>query len=361
MRKYYLDNIRWGTILLVVLYHVIYMFNHVATAGVIGPVTNVHGQDTIQYLLYPWFMVILFIISGMCSRYYLERHSDKEYLRARTRKLLVPSTIGLFVMGWIQGYLNMAISGAFDTIPDTVPVFILYPIMVVSGTGVLWTIQVLWICSLVLLLIRKLEKGRLLKLGERTPIWIVLMLGVAVWGSAQILNTPVIAVYRFGIYIFSFLLGYYVFSHERVTDQLVRYSIPLMIVAVLLGGFYTYRYYGMNYAVEPYVNCPLAIAYAWVACLAILGCMRRWGNRTGRFAVFMTKRSFGLYVFHYLTLSATAYVLTRYTQITGGWLYIVTAVAAYGGGLALNELLSRIPIVRWCVLGIKKEEKRVSR
>lgn len=170
MRKYYLDNIRWGTILLVVLYHVIYMFNHVATAGVIGPVTNVHGQDTIQYLLYPWFMVILFIISGMCSRYYLERHSDGEYFRTRTRKLLVPSTIGLFVMGWIQGYLNMAISGAFDTIPDTVPVFVLYPIMVVSGTGVLWTIQVLWICSLVLLLIRKLEKGRLLKLGERTPI-----------------------------------------------------------------------------------------------------------------------------------------------------------------------------------------------
>lgn len=75
----------------------------------------------------------------------------------------------------------------------------------------------------------------------------------------------------------------------------------------------------------------------------------------------MTKRSFGLYVFHYLALSSTAYVLTRYTQITGGWLYIVTAVAAYGGGLALNELLSRIPIVRWCVLGIKKEEKRVSR
>ena len=57
MRKYYLDNIRWGTILLVVLYHVIYMFNHVATAGVIGPVTNVHGQDTIQYLLYPCLLV----------------------------------------------------------------------------------------------------------------------------------------------------------------------------------------------------------------------------------------------------------------------------------------------------------------
>lgn len=36
MRKSYIDNIRSLTILLVVLYHVIYMFNHVATDGVIG-------------------------------------------------------------------------------------------------------------------------------------------------------------------------------------------------------------------------------------------------------------------------------------------------------------------------------------
>lgn len=100
MRKHYLDNIRWGTILLVVLYHVLYMFNGVMTDGVVGSVTDFHGQDVLQYILYPWFMVILFIVSGMCSRYYLEQHSVREFFRARTRKLLVPSTIGLFVLGW---------------------------------------------------------------------------------------------------------------------------------------------------------------------------------------------------------------------------------------------------------------------
>ena len=54
MRKVYIDNIRWITVALVVIYHVIYMFNHVATDGVIGPVTAFHGQDALQYLLYPW-------------------------------------------------------------------------------------------------------------------------------------------------------------------------------------------------------------------------------------------------------------------------------------------------------------------
>ena len=36
MRKLYIDNIRWITVVLVVLYHVIYMFNGIETFGVIG-------------------------------------------------------------------------------------------------------------------------------------------------------------------------------------------------------------------------------------------------------------------------------------------------------------------------------------
>lgn len=144
MRKYYLDNIRQITILVVVIYHVIYMFNGIATAGVIGPFYEKQYQDGLQYLLYPWFMILLFIIAGMCSRYYLEIHSIRDFVRARTRKLLVPSTIGLLVTGWIQGYINMTISNAFDIMPDTIPGFFMYFIMVLSGTGVLWFIQMLW-------------------------------------------------------------------------------------------------------------------------------------------------------------------------------------------------------------------------
>ena len=190
MRKPYIDNTRSLTILLVVLYHVIYMFNHVATDGVIGPVTAFHGQDALQYLLYPWFMVILFILSGMCSRFYLEKHTEKEYIRARTRKLLVPSTIGILVFGWAQGYFNMAISHAFDNIPETIPEPVLYLILCVSGTGVLWTIQVMWILSMILLLIRKLEKGRLSVLAEKAGILTALLLGILIYGSAQILCIP---------------------------------------------------------------------------------------------------------------------------------------------------------------------------
>nr|WP_294688534.1 acyltransferase family protein [uncultured Anaerostipes sp.] len=96
-RRIYLDNIRWVTVCIVVIYHVIYMFNGVQPFGVIGAFEKHQLQDAFQYLVYPWFMALLFVVSGMSSRYYLERHNTKEFIKDKTRKLLVPSTIGLFV------------------------------------------------------------------------------------------------------------------------------------------------------------------------------------------------------------------------------------------------------------------------
>lgn len=355
MRKYYIDNIRWMTIVLVVVYHVIYMFNSMETSLVIGPITRFHGQDVIQYLLYPWFMVVLFLISGMCARYYLEKHTDKEFIKARTTKLLVPSTIGILVMGWMQGYISMASVNSLDTLTGT-PAPLKYIILCVSGTGVLWTMQVMWILSLVLVLLRKMEKGKLLALGAKTNLVVLLLLGIAAWGAAQILNAPHIVVYRFGIYGFSFLIGYYVLSHENVTDQLTKICIPLTAIAAVLGVAYAYLYFGQNYATAPVMNCPLAVAYCWIACLGIIGGMKKYYNKTNSFFSFMTGKSFGLYVFHYLTLSATAYVLTEYTTVPGIVVYLLCAIAAFAGGILLYEMISRIPFIRWCVLGIRKEK-----
>ena len=116
MRKTYIDNIRWITVVLVVIYHVIYMFNGVTLFGVIGPFSDHQPQDMYQYIVYPWFMLLLFVVSGMSARFYLNGHTDREFVRSRTRKLLVPSTIGVLVFGWVLGYYNTVIGGGFESI-----------------------------------------------------------------------------------------------------------------------------------------------------------------------------------------------------------------------------------------------------
>ena len=45
--------------MLVVLYHVIYMFNGIETFGVIGPFSDVQYQDAFQYIVYPWVYAVV--------------------------------------------------------------------------------------------------------------------------------------------------------------------------------------------------------------------------------------------------------------------------------------------------------------
>lgn len=50
-RRIYLDNIRWITVCIVVIYHVIYMYNGVQPFGVIGPFKEQQLQDAFQYFV----------------------------------------------------------------------------------------------------------------------------------------------------------------------------------------------------------------------------------------------------------------------------------------------------------------------
>ena len=53
-RKHWIDNLRWVTVLLVLLYHVVYFYNNKGVFGGIGGFGDgPQYQDVIQYILYP--------------------------------------------------------------------------------------------------------------------------------------------------------------------------------------------------------------------------------------------------------------------------------------------------------------------
>ena len=358
MRKHYLDNIRWMTVVMVVIYHVIYMYNAEGIAGVVGKITDmeVQYQDILQYIIYPWIMILLFIVSGISSRLYLDRHTDKEFIKSRTTKLLVPCTIGLVAFQFIQGYVNASIGGAFLNNAG-VPFFVKALICIASGIGVLWYIQMLWLFSLVLILIRKIEKDRLWNVCRKTGIVVILLLSVAVWATGQVLNTPLILVYRFGLYFFVFLLGYFVFSHDEVIDVLKKWFPLLAGLSVVLCVVFCVAFFGLNYADNPIYKSPLFLGYGYFASLAIIGGMARFGDVSNRFTEWMTKRSYGLYIFHYLGISSVALFLAKPGLIPPVATYLLSAVCGFAGAYLLYEVISRVPFWSWAVLGIKKPKK----
>ena len=363
MRKYYLDNIRWITVVIVVLYHVFYMYNAEGILGGIGQITNLTVQpyDIFQYLVYPWFMPILFIVAGISSRLYLEKHTNKEFIKSRTTKLLVPSTIGLFVFQFIQGYVNLHLAdGAEELAATGVPKFVIFLIMVASGSGVLWFVHLLWIYSIILVVIRNIEKDKLLEIGSRTPLWLIVLFFFPVWGAAQILNTPIISVYRFAFYFVFFMLGYYVFSNEEVMDKLKKYAAAFIIIgATLCIAFAILNFIvrgGTNYADKPVNRGPLYVACAYFGSLAMLSGMAGFGDFSNDFTKWMSSHSFGLYVFHYLGISTVALIFAKNAILPAPLCYLLSLIAGFVFGYGLYALISRIPFFRWAVLGISKEK-----
>lgn len=352
MRKHYLDNIRWAAVILVLVYHVFYLFNGVGVLGGLGGFREVQYQDSFLYFVYPWFMALLFVIAGISSRYSLSHRTSREFIGDRTRRLLIPSTLGLFAFQWITGYMNILIGGGLDLIPT----FIRYPVMVLSGIGPLWFMQVLFIFSLLLVLIKKMDgKDKFYTICGKAGYLPLLLLGILLFGGAQILNAPVITTYRFGIYFVAFLLGYFVFSHEEVEEKLSKMHLPMLALAVLTGISYTIYYFGSNYAEDAVLKSIFTNVYAWIAILAILGCGRAWFDKTNAFADYMKRSSTGIYIVHYPIVLIFGYLLKNHTGLPVVFIYVFAVIGVLVFSPLLFEVLKRIPIIRYLVLGIKKD------
>lgn len=373
-RKHWIDNLRWATVLLVLLYHVVYFYNNKGVFGGVGGFGNgPQYQDALMYILYPWFMPLLFMLAGVSSRYALERQSAKEWFKARTRKLLVPATIGLLVFHWMTGYFNTAVA-ANQGLFDGMPIVARYLMMAVSGIGPLWFIQDLWLFSLILLVIRKVD-GRLpnsqlsrsaadseSRISNYVLIGALLLFGLLFWlGERTLIFNPrpesldgLWNLYKPVFYFIMFIAGYYIFSLEAVQEMLGRWWIWLMAAAVASGAVLTVTTFGHNNTIPQYMSTPLNCLYGWLMCLAMMGWFKAKFDTTNAFAQYMTRSSFGLYIVHYLVIASLGYMMYHYTSLPPVAMYAILTVAVFTLSPLLYELLRRIPVVRWCVFGEKK-------
>ena len=117
MRKYYLDNLRSLTIILVMIYHAFYVFNGVGLPTGLNVEVGFLPFDAFCTAVYPWFMVLLFCIAGITARYSINKRGRKLFIQERFRKLIIPSTLGLLVFQWITGYFNILVGGGLDEMP----------------------------------------------------------------------------------------------------------------------------------------------------------------------------------------------------------------------------------------------------
>ncbi len=368
-RHYFIDNLRWVIVVLVLIYHVFYNFNAQGVFGGIGGFAERQWQDVVCTVLYPWFMTLMFLLAGMSSRYALQRRSSKEFRRERTRKLLVPSTLGLLVFGWVLGFVNMRAGGG--VLPEEMPVVVKFLIGVISGTGPLWFIQDLYVFSLLLLVVRKVLSADRVEAwlerlsGQGLSLTLVALLPL-LWALAQtqIDNagafSGLLNLYRPVYYFVVFLVGYYVFASRRVHAYLARYSTALGIAAMVAGVVFCLKFYGADYTAPAVLQSVWCSLYCSSATLALIGLFKRRYDCTTPFSRYMTRSSYGLYIVH-MTVCTSVCLWLKSTALPVWSIYVLALIATFVGSVVLWEVMRRIPFVRWCVFGIKKNKIQCSR
>lgn len=243
------------------------------------------------------------------------------------------------------------------------PGLVKYLIWSISGIGPLWFIQDLWLLSLVLLVVRKMDaKGKFMNLCGKVGMVPLILMGVLFWlGHQTLIMEPDPAganglwnLYKPVFYLIPFLMGYFVFSHDSIQEIVGRAWIPLMVCALVSGTILTLTGFGQDNTLPKYLSSPLNNIYGWLMCLAMMGWFKTSFDRTGAFASYMTRSSYGIYIVHYLVIATIGYFLKTNTQMSSLCIYILLTIAVYILSPLLYELLKRIPFIRWCVLGEKK-------
>ncbi len=355
MRKHYLDNTKWIIIILVVIHHVVCIFNST------GAVMNFNAPgipvlDIFAYFVYPWFMPCMFLIGGMSARYSLNGRTNKQFLKERVNKLLIPFVFGMLIIAPLLGIFTLSTKGWSQI--ASLPKAIQWLIIMLSGMGPLWFLIQMFIISVIFVIVKSLDKkDRLWTLGGKANIWILLLMYIPCLGSAQVLN--LMCVFRNGLFIILFLLGYFVFSHDKAQEELEKYKSILLIAAVGLFAIEIHRFWGKSFADLGIINNYLVFLYGWIMMLAVIGNFKAYFNYSNRFTKYMGSRSFLIYVFHYLPMNVIAYYVVRYLKLPVILNYIFVLILSLAATIIICEIVYNIPQVSF-LFGIRKGKGKSS-
>ncbi len=151
-------------------------------------------------------------------------------------------------------------------------------------------------------------------------------------------------------------MGYYVFSNDSVINT-IKKKLPLLAILTLIFGVtHCIKHFGGNCMDAPINRSFIRCTYSWIGCMFLLGFFAKYLNYETDFTKWMSKRSFGLYLFHLFGIQLTACILVYKTDLPAVLIYLLTTVGGFAFGFALTAIIPKIPILRWCILGIKKTQ-----
>ena len=350
-RKYYIDNLRWMCILLLIPFHGAMAWNN--WEGNYVWFEGNRFMSSFVILISPWFMPLMFVLAGMSTRFALKKRSYGQFAVERVQKLLVPLITGtLTVVAYMTYIADKYFHGYSGNFFSHYHVFFtrLTDLTGYDGSftpGHLWFILYLFLISMVSLIIIKIQRRFLpeFTLAGLKSVFLPLLLII------PLVMTPVLNLggKSIGQFLALYLLGYYVLSEEKILNKLTKHKYIYLTLMLICEGIEIYLFIWKEQR-SGWLLTVCSIIPLWFGVLGILGLAQGVFNQNNRVTKYLSQRSFSIYIFHFGWLVTFQYLLSK--SFSTFVLYIVSITLTLLCTLFSCEIIRRIPGVRW-LFGVK--------
>lgn len=323
MRRNEIDWIRNICILMLFVYHTAALFTDFGDFYIKAEKSNLFSNIFIL-LTFSWYMPLLFFLAGASTYFALKKRNERQYIKERVKRLLIPFLFGIIIIVPPQTYLARLWRGErninyfshlkkfFTNISD---------FMGFDGNfspAHLWFIIFLFLISILGILIIKCmkttvgkvisNKVKLIILGKRALLWILVLLIIlemipTLGGKGLFTN------------LLLFILGYLVYSDNEAIQRLSnnrRLFFKLTVFVIFTGVIYFFLIRErQNINVIYILDIILKSTLSLIIGITIVGYGIRYLNKKNKVLDYLNKASFPVYILHQTILLVLAFYILQ--------------------------------------------------
>lgn len=288
--------------------------------------------EPVMLVLNPWRLSLLFLVSGVASRFMLGKVRLGAFARARSARLLVPLIFGMLVIVPPQSYLQIVEALGY---PAGFADYYLHHYLAFSAQfcpnpciaqptwNHLWFVVYLWVYTMALIGVLLLWPAAADRIGEQlaaglTGPWLLVLPGLlfAVW---RLFLAPIFPSthalfgdwYNHADYASAFLIGFLLARHDGFWRNVERQRWVALGVAAGCFTLFVLVYGGVlaPSSIPKWFAGSVYGCYQWLAMVAVLGFARRYLTADGPVRRYLTDAIFPYYIVHQTAIIVIAHAL----------------------------------------------------
>ncbi|MBR0687227.1 acyltransferase family protein [Bradyrhizobium manausense] len=306
--------------------------------------------EPVMLVLNPWRLSLLFLVSGVASRFMLRKVRLVAFVRARSMRLLIPLIFGMLVIVPPQSYLQIVESLGY---PAGFADYYLHhylafsaqfcpnPCIVQPTWNHLWFVVYLWVYTMALAGVLSLWPTAADRIGDKlaaalTGPW--LLLPCLLFAAWRLFLSPIFPSthalfgdwYNHADYATAFLIGFLLARQDRVWHDIERQRWVALALGAACFTAFILIYAGwfprslmLRWFAGSVYGC-----YQWIAMVAVLGFARRHLTADGPVRRYLTDAIFPYYIVHQTAIIMIAHALRGSDLSAGSEAAIVIAGTA---------------------------------